>query len=241
MRGTEIPSVARTSVEVEEASMSRFPVPILVVAVIAMLLTVHAQVAAQDATPIALPVTPDPAAYLVEPRTIDDLYDLLGTPVPVSAEEEPSQSIPASGPTEVSLPAGEPADSATVTAITTTIVEAYACFNAGDYLAAFALYSDDALLRFTEQGPFTEDIAAFFLATPEAFPEDFRSSVVAVRDVRVLPDGRVGALVDTNDPTSPPEGTDVDFVVFVEQEGRYLIDEEITDLEGSPAAGTPSG
>ncbi|MDQ3412344.1 MAG: nuclear transport factor 2 family protein [Chloroflexota bacterium] len=232
--------MASTSIEAEEAIMCRFPVPILVVAVIAALLAVRAPVAAQEATPIALPVTPDPAACLVAPRTIDDLYGLLGTPVPVSAQEEPSESIPASGPIEVSLPAGEPADSTTVTAITATIVEAYACFNAGDYLAAFALYSDDALQRFTAQGPFTEDIAAFFLATPEPFPEDFRSSVLAVRDVRVLADGRVGALVDTNDPTSPPEGADVDFVVFIEQEGRYLIDEEITDLEGSPAAGTPS-
>ncbi len=223
--------------------MSWFSVPILVVAAIAMSLTVHAPVAAQDAAPIALPVTPDPAACLVEPRTIEDLYALLGTPVPAAPEGPRSMSTPASGSAEVSLPAGEPAGSATVVAITATIVQAYACFNAGDYLSAFALYSDDALQRFTEQGPFTEDIAAFFLATPEAFPEDFRSSVLAVRDVRVLPDGRVGALVDTNDPTSPPEGADVDFVVFVEQDGRYLIDEEITDLElaGSPAAGTPSG
>jgi hypothetical protein len=219
--------------------MGRFPVPVLVVAAIAALVAARAPVAAQDATPIALPVTPDPAACLVEPRTIDDLYGLLGTPVPVSAQEEPSESSPASDPTEVSLPAGEPADSAAVTAITATIVEAYACFNAGDYLRAFALYSDGALLRFTEQGPFTEDIAAFFLATPETFPEEFRSSVLAVREARVLSDGRVGALVDTDDPTSPPEGTDVDFVIFVEQGGRYLIDEEITDLEGSSAAGTP--
>lgn len=221
--------------------MCRFPVPILIVAVIAAVLTVRAPVAAQDATPVALPVTPDPAACLVAPRTIDDLYALLGTPVPAAPEAEESESTPAGGSPEVSLPTGEPADSATVAAITATIVEAYACFNAGDYLSAFALYSDDALQRFTEQGPFTEDIAAFFLATPEAFPENFRSSVLAVRDVRVLPDGRIGALVDTNDPTSPPEGTDVDFVVFVEQGDRYLIDEEITDLEGSPAAGTPSG
>ncbi len=221
--------------------MPRFPHPVIIVTVIAAELIVSAPAAAQDATPSALPITPDPAGCLVEPRTIDDLYTLLGTPVPAPPEARQSMSTPASSSTEVSLPAGEPADSATATAITATIVEAYACFNAGDYLAAFALYSDDALQRFTEQEPFTEDIAAFFLATPEAFPENFRSSVLAVRDARVLPDGRVGALVDTNDPTAPPEGADVDFVVFVEQEGRYLIDEEITDLEGSPAAGTPSG
>lgn len=221
--------------------MYRFPSIIPVVALIAASLAVPAPVAAQETTPVAVPVTPDPAACRSEPRTIDELYALLGTPVPTASDTELSVSTPAAGPAPVSLPAGEPADSATVGAITATIVEAYACFNAGDYLRAFALYSDEALQRFAEQGPFTKDIAAFFLATPEAFPEDFRSSVLAVRDVRVLPDGRVGALVDTDDPTSLPEGTDVDFVVFVEQGDRYLIDEEITDLEGSPAAGTPNG
>ena len=188
--------------------MCRFPVPILVVAVIAALLAVRMPVAAQDTTPIPLPITPDPAACLVEPRTIDDLYGLLGTPVPTAPEAAQSLSTPVSSSTEVSLPAGEPADSATVTAITTTIVEAYACFNAGDYLSAFALYSDDALQRFTEQGPFTEDIAAFFLATPEAFPENFRSSVLAVRDVRVLPDGRSAPLwIPTTLPPRPKAPT----------------------------------
>ena len=219
--------------------MYRIPVLIPVVALTATLLAFRAPIAAQDAAPVALPVTPDPAECRVEPRTIDELHAQLGTPVPAPPEAPQSMSTPVGGPTAVSLPEGEPADTATVAAITATAVEAYACFNAGDYLRAFALYSDGALLRFAEQAPFTEDIAAFFLATPQAFPEEFRSSVLAVREARVLPDGRVGALVDTDDPTSPPEGTDVDFVIFVEQGGRYLIDEEITDLEGSPAAGTP--
>ena len=67
--------------------------------------------------------------------------------------------------------------------------------------------------------------------------------LVGVREARVLPDGRVGALVDDHDPTAPgapPVSTD--FVIFAREGGRYVMDQVIAGLEMAygPNAGTPA-
>ena len=56
--------------------------------------------------------------------------------------------------------------------------------------------------------------------------------LVGVREARVLPDGRVGALVDDHDPTepgAPPVSTD--FVIFAREGDRYVMDQVIAGLE----------
>jgi hypothetical protein len=62
-------------------------------------------------------------------------------------------------------------------------------------------------------------------------PKELYGSLLAVRDVRVLPDGRVGALVETDFPGEPPEGAEVDFFLFVQEDGSWLIDDLVEDLE----------
>jgi len=62
-----------------------------------------------------------------------------------------------------------------------------------------------------------------------------------VREARVLEDGRVGALIDIGRPEAPTEA-EVDFIIFVDEDGRYLIDDLVEGLEDQvpPAAGTPA-
>jgi hypothetical protein len=62
-----------------------------------------------------------------------------------------------------------------------------------------------------------------------------------VREARVLEDGRVGALVETIFPDEAP-GPQVDFIIFVQEDGRWLLDEIIEDLETQypPTAATPT-
>lgn len=180
------------------------------------MITLTAQ--AQDGTPLPGFVTPDPAGCLVEPRSIDSLVALLGTPESDASMPE-DESVPAS---EFVAPSGEPADAEVVAGVTATMEELFACSNGGDYLRVFALYSDDFIGQELFLGEVTEQELAF-LATPVASPPATRESV-AVQGVIALDDGRVGAFVDTRSPDGDATST---FAFFVERHGRYLVDQVI--------------
>ncbi len=144
-------------------------------------------------------------------------------------------------PTAFALPAGAPADEATRAAVTDTIRMILACFNAGNYLAYLALVSDASIQSDFGETPLTEEDAAFLLATPQAGDSATWATLVAVRDVIVLEDGRVGALVDTIFPDEEP-GVQTDFISFVQEDGTWKFDEIVEDLEGQfppEAMGTP--
>ena len=64
-------------------------------------------------------------------------------------------------------------------------------------------------------------------ATPTALPEEARVSLLAVEDVRLLPDGRVAGLFQVYDPFADEPGPARFYWVFEEVDGRWLIDEEI--------------
>lgn len=89
--------------------------------------------ASHEATPVGettFPITADPAACRVEPRSADDLIALWfedGTPIAESATPAGAAAI-----TEVSVPVGTPADAATMAAVTDTMREIFGCFAAGD-------------------------------------------------------------------------------------------------------------
>ncbi|MBW3631433.1 MAG: hypothetical protein KY456_00255 [Chloroflexi bacterium] len=195
--------------------------------------------AAQDST--SLPVTPDPAECTAEPVTIDELLSLTGaTPIP-GTPSAGTEGETAATPGAFALPEGEPADEETVTAVTASLREALACLNTGNFLTAFAFFSEDFQRRDLEEFPITEADVAFFEATPEPLPAEFHASLLAVREARVLEDGRVGALVETIFPDEAP-GPQVDFIIFVQEDGRWLLDEIIEDLEAQypPTAATPT-
>ena len=73
--------------------------------------------------------------------------------------------------------------------------ELVACYNAGELLRSYGLYTEAYLHRlFARQGAFTRAAYDAF-ATPEPAAPAERAAILAVRDVRELEDGTVGAIV----------------------------------------------
>ena len=187
--------------------------------------------AAQEATPAAGPEVLDPALCRVEPRPLAFFEQFLATPGARSTRMPPPAA------TTPPLPPGEPAEPETVDGVTATVRELYACLNAGDELRAAALFTDAYFERlFSQFGRLPPEELAGFAAPPRPAPERLWTRLVAVRDVRLLSDGRIGAVVVTDDPVGPPTEPEARFFVFVEADGRFLIDEPIGYL--GPVAGT---
>lgn len=173
--------------------------------------------------PVTLPITPHPDACVIEPRDEAEFLALLGTP---SVDEQQGQAR-APEPTIVPVPVGSPADGDVRDAISATVHELYACFNSGDVLRAFALLTDQYLEGFAANQALTPEDVAFFLEDPAPPPLMAQTRVLAVTDISVLADGRVGAFIVTDQELS---GTDTAYTVFSQQEGRWLIDESIQFL-----------
>ncbi len=193
----------------------------LVVALVSLALVGPGLALAQDATPAAgaFPITPDPAECQVEARPREEFLAM-------NAEATPEEmSTPAATTVEVQL--GEAADAETVAGVTATTREILACFNAGDFPRALSLFSDDAIRTLTEEDPLSEEeLSALLAATPEAVPAGQQSTLLAVTDVMELGDGRVGAFLVTTDPFVGP---DTVYLILVQEDGRWLID-EITEF-----------
>lgn len=183
----------------------------LVVALVAMLANAIAA-GAQEATPAAgigaLPVTPDPAECVVEPRTLEEIRELAGAP------PDPETASPT---TPQATLRGEPADAETIAGIVATVRQFVACVNAGDELRGYALYTDDFVRTSVLPDPSLEQPAA-------AEPPDERVTLLDVAYVREFPDGRVGAVVVIDDPLAPSPAEPY-FFVFIRAGDRWLFDE----------------
>ena len=186
---------------------------------------------AQEATPspVTFPVTPDPALCRVAPRPIADFTRFLGasgTPAAESATPAPSS------PTTFVPPQGEPADPTTTAAVAATAVEIFACFNAGDFLRATALWTDAFLAQVFLNPPPTEQEIASIAATPVPRSPEEADQILALREVVVLPDGRVGSFLDLQF----PEGRETQYGILVREGDRYLLDDVpyVSSAEGTP-------
>ena len=118
------------------------------------------------------------------------------------------------------LPTGVPADPATVAGVTRTMQQFVACSLAGDGLRLLALFTDDLL----QAGAGHEGPSLLAAATPMPSPNR-DEYLAAVEAVRLLPDGRVSAIVTrggVEDPHPAPGSTDLLF--FVRDGDRWLID-----------------
>ena len=178
-------------------------------------------VGAQDATPEVDLVTPDPAECVVEPRSIENILSYVATP----SADGSSTTLEGATPESTALPEGEPASEEIVAGVTDTVHEIYACLNANSFLQVFALYTDEYVARSVVEEGITE-YGIGLLATPIAPQGADERDSFAVRDVQVLDDGRVGAYIVSSNPLGG--GTlSTTFEIFVEQDGRYLVDEII--------------
>ena len=138
------------------------------------------------------------------------------------------------------MPAGTPADAATVDGVTATLHEALACLNANDPLRFMALFSDDMVKLFFAMQPMPPEAFPQLVASPVASPPDLWLGYLMLHDIRILPDGRVAALSDDYDPTEPPYGVGTDFAIFVKVGDRWQIDSLIENVvivgEATPVA-----
>jgi hypothetical protein len=195
----------------------------MVVAATLVFVDTHTAAASTAGTPT--PDVPPPELCLALPRSFDELSALAATPANFGTPEP----TPTPGP----IPQGTPAEPATAEAVTATVRELVACFNAGELLRAYSLYTDHYLHRLlSRQDPTT--LAAYdSLATPMPSTPKERAKILDIHGVRLLADGRVGAIVTIKYAVVPVPKTF--FVVFVEEGGRWLID----DIRGEISFGLP--
>jgi hypothetical protein len=170
-------------------------------------LAIPVSVLAQDSTPVTDGPQGVPAALCtIAPRTVESLQEII--------ERRPADGTDVRIPIRFAPGDGETADVLTTAAVTSVMTELAACYNAGDLLRIFGLFTDDALIP----ALLPEDIEAAKVATPE--PIDPGSGALyeepTVWDVRVQVDGRVTALVDFNGETA--------LITFAWNGERYLID-----------------
>lgn len=171
---------------------------------------------AQSATPAAGQVVPAQLCQ-VAPRTVESLQAII--------EEQPADGTDVRIPVRFAPGEGTPADPATALAVTTVMTEVAACYNAGDLLRIYGLFTDHALIP----ALLPEDVAEAAQATPQPIM-NAGYETPEVTDVRVQADGRVTALVNFND--------ELALVTFAWNGERYLIDlfDDQIVREGTPTA-----
>lgn len=168
-------------------------------------------------TPVATPpLAPAADQCLQRPIQADRLLQIMATPAATPIALSPSELT------------GDPAADETGAAVRATLIELFACLNAGEPLRAYHLYSD-AYLRLigARQGGFsTESIR--LLATPDPLSPDDRTVVLDISDVRTLADGRVAATVRL-DPALVPVPKIFTFVL-VQVDDRWLVDDVLDEI-----------
>jgi hypothetical protein len=198
----------------------------VVVAFIAAVLVGLSPARAQEATPAASPVVPANEECDGEALTLNELLPLIsagsGAPTPVVITPVPLEDIPA----------GTPADAETVAALDATVRELVACANARDPFRAVALISERYAQELANnllaiQAGAEVDVRGLLpLTLPENIDPNQPVAVRPVTEARVLEDGRAGALVYASSAGLPGVEA-VGFVLFVEEDGRWLIDRVI--------------
>ena len=239
--------------------MPRFSPPAVALA-LASLVAVPATAVAQDATPVASPVTADPAQCRVEPRPAAFFEDAVRRAVaspPPPPTFPPGETTVNPTPIAVSEEGSRPADAETVAAVGATAGEYFACINAGDFSRLLALYTEQAardnvafllsrgISQALDEGTpaaaleaqLVEAFGGFATAAATPLPAERRVPRVDVANVRVLSDGRVAAdVVVAGAQGVGGSGR----LLFAEEGGRFLLVGPLASPEdGTPTAATP--
>lgn len=187
---------------------------------IAILLVGLVGASAQDATPEPLPTAPAPSECRVAPRSAESVETILataGTPSPELDVEN-----------EGDLPRGRVAPIDTVAEVVAVEREYAACYNAAEWPRLLALIADETLPEFFEDAESPRDLFAT-VGTPATDAIGVQQVIlVTVRNVRLLADGRVGAVVEWGRGGELNRGTDeANFHIYVRQADRLLLVDEI--------------
>ena len=143
---------------------------------------------------------------------------------PVAATPRPIVPDP---PEAFAPPTGDAAGEETVAGITATVREAIACRNAGDYARMLVFFTPNMLAElYGSPATVDPEVLQGIQEGPRPVPEPRRLRIEAIEEVVMLPDGRVGALVETSSPRR--EFRDYLFFVFDPESGRWRIDESVT-------------
>ncbi|HEV2107427.1 MAG TPA: hypothetical protein VGR16_04125 [Thermomicrobiales bacterium] len=167
-------------------------------------------------------------ACMVEPRAFP-IWD--GTPA-VGVEVPP---VTTDGP--FVPPQGAAADEATVEGITDTVEESIACTNAGEIRRVLSLFSDNRVRTFFagRGAPTPAETESILSEAATPVPEADQLRLVTIRDVKRLPDGRAGAIIETRS----NDTTFTDFVYFIKEDGRWLIDDSVAIDSSTQVGATP--
>ena len=174
--------------------------------------------ARQDAAAIG-PVTPAPADCIVDARTADSVIAIFAAATPVAD--------PAASP-DVTIPLGDPAETAVVTEITSLIHQAFACLNAGDYLRFLNLLTDQAVVtNFSWVGEMiVNGELPSELTEPVAMNPDSQQTILGIGAVTQVADGSITAVVVFIDP-SAEEAVSALHLTLLQDGDRWLIDRAI--------------
>lgn len=198
-------------------------------------------VAAQPATP-----SPSIETCAVPRREIADILTILA-PQPATPASPATRDHADDGATATALPriepvgtprllrpelpAGQPVTAELAASLTETMQRYLACANGADAIGLMSLVSDEFLRRSFGAGNLTEADLRAYAAGAQPVPMSQRRRLVAIREARLLSDGRVAALVDTAPVQSTSSATvTTDLVTFVEVNDRYLIDEYLAGV-----------
>lgn len=187
--------------------------PMLAGALVISTLSPIGALAQEMATPGPFPQAPEPAACVAEALTTEDVLAVLAaapaTPIAATPEAVDAQ--------------GTPADAATADAVKATLLQVFACANAGDPLRFASLYSDQFLRDFFGGVP-QADLEAFLGMAPQPLPAEQRRIIRGVGDAELLPDGRARVVIILDEPDDP-RTEEPDTVILRQVDGHWLVDE----------------
>jgi hypothetical protein len=183
---------------------------------------------AQDATPVASNPY-DPANCTTAPISVDQAAMLMATPV---AAPEPALADDGL----VALPTGVPATEEQMTAIDATIAQLWACNNARNKGAVYALFTDQAIqesVGFTEGSSWDiaelEAAVALKLVPGDPRTPDEWATVDAIVSATAYDDGQVGVLIVNTDPLVANGQQVQDYFKFVIENGVAKVSQVILD------------
>jgi hypothetical protein len=184
---------------------------------------------ARQATPPPGTESLGPEECRVSPRSAEAILAVLATPA--TEPGAAATDVPASGgqltvASEDEFPTGEPADAITTEAAEAVVREFTACFNARDLFRLFSLLSDDLLRELAAESgvPAVEaELATAAAMQPTPVSEGDRQVILAIRDARVFPDGRVGVVL-VGDWLNDEEGSTPTLLVLAQTAERWLVD-----------------